>query len=206
MKTYTDYILIYDIIQFQIFPFKNRLILMMGIIFSYIYKDVKIWQRKNWIQINPEQLFVTFKPISMRSVKKVITVILLTVCCSMFSCKKETADSETILSLRIMNDVSNVPNNLLTGSISVVVSSNEAATDFDGYKATVDYGTIQIGQTTEYKRVSNRFKITVNGMSFAPNDGLGIGAQPTGKWTLKISSIQSSGGSTTYGWDLSASN
>ena len=124
----------------------------------------------------------------------------------MFSCKKETTSKETVLNLRIMNDVSNVPNNLLSGSISVVASSNEAASDFDGYKATTDYGTIQIGQTTEYKRVSNRFKITVNGMPFNPNGNFGISELPTGKWTLKISSIQSSGGSTTYGWDLSASN
>lgn len=142
----------------------------------------------------------------MRFPQKFIPLIVLIVSFFMFSCKKESSGTETILSLRIMNDVSIFPNNLLTGPISVVVSSDESATDFDGYKATVNYGTIQIGQTTEYKRVSNRFKITVNGMPFASNSGIGIGAQPTGKWTLKISSIQSSGSSNTYGWDLSASN
>lgn len=142
----------------------------------------------------------------MKVPQNFITVILLTVCCFVFSCKKDTTGRETVLNLRIMNDVSNAPNNLLTGSITVVVTSDESASDFDGYKGTADYGTIQVGQTTDYKRVSNRFKVTVNGMPFDPNGGLGISAQPTGKWTLKISSVQSSGGSTTYGWDLSASN
>jgi hypothetical protein len=127
---------------------------------------------------------------------------------SAISCKKDS-DSEPEeqspqLQLRIMNDVSSVSGNQLTGSITVVITSNEASPDFDGYKATVDFGTLNIGQTSEYKRVSNRFKIKVNNQDFASNDGLGIGANPSTKWILKIRSIQNSGGSNTYGYDLSA--
>lgn len=137
-----------------------------------------------------------------------IVSILIIILIGTISCKKDS-DSEPEaqspqLQLRIMNDVSSVSGNQLTGPITVVVTSNEAASDFDGYKATVDFGTLNIGQTSEYKRVSNRFKIKVNNQDFASNDGLGIGATPSTKWTLKISSIQNSGGSNTYGYDLSA--
>lgn len=144
------------------------------------------------------------KVITYRFIVPILMIFLL----SAISCKKDS-DSEPEeqspqLQLRIMNDVSSVSGNQLTGSITVVITSNEAASDFDGYKATVDFGTLNIGQTSEYKRVSNRFKIKVNNQDFASNDGLGIGATPSTKWTLKISSIQNSGGSNTYGYDLSA--
>jgi len=144
------------------------------------------------------------KVITYRFIVPILMIFLL----SAISCKKDS-DSEPEeqspqLQLRIMNDVSSVSGNQLTGSITVVITSNEASPDFDGYKATVDFGTLNIGQTSEYKRVSNRFKIKVNNQDFASNDGLGIGANPSTKWILKIRSIQNSGGSNTYGYDLSA--
>ncbi len=144
------------------------------------------------------------KVITFRFIVPILMIFLL----SAISCKKDS-DSEPEeqspqLQLRIMNDVSSVSGNQLTGSITVVITSSEASPDFDGYKATVDFGTLNIGQTSEYKRVSNRFKIKVNNQDFASNDGLGIGANPSTKWILKIRSIQNSGGSNTYGYDLSA--
>lgn len=144
------------------------------------------------------------KVITYRFIVPILMIFLL----SAISCKKDS-DSEPEeqspqLQLRIMNDVSSVSGNQLTGSITVVITSNEASPDFDGYKATVDFGTLNIGQTSEYKRVSNRFKIKVNNQDFASNDGLGIGANPSTKWILKIRSIQNIGGSNTYGYDLSA--
>ncbi|MCF8452441.1 MAG: hypothetical protein K9G42_04515 [Pedobacter sp.] len=138
-----------------------------------------------------------------------IVSILIIILIGTISCKKDS-DSEPEaqspqLQLRIMNDVNPAtPGNQLTGSITVIITSNEASPDFDGYKATVDFGTLNIGQTSEYKRVSNRFKIKVNNQDFASNDGLGIGANPSTKWILKIRSIQNNGGSNTYGYDLSA--
>jgi len=121
-------------------------------------------------------------------------------------CKKSSVDDETAtVYLRVMNDTdNNVPNNILSGPISVKALPNTSNTNFDGVERVADFGTIEVGETSAYKAVSNMFLIEVNGDSFG-EDGFGISAPPSTKWTMKIRSIQESeGGDYIYGWDLSA--
>lgn len=127
------------------------------------------------------------------------------------SCKKseetEKKDSKTELQLRIVNATGTTLTpgsapNLIDGPITVTIISDESASDFDGYKATVDFGKLNKGETSEYKRVSNRFLVKVNNETFG-DSRFGIATPPNNKWTLKIISKQNTGYSFTYGWDLS---
>lgn len=127
------------------------------------------------------------------------------------SCEKsketEKTESKSELQLRIVNDTGPISTpgaapNLIDGPITVTIISDESASDFDGYKATVDFGKLNKGQTSEYKRVSNRFLVKVNNETFG-DSRFGIATPPHNKWTLKIISKQNTGYSFTYGWDLS---
>src|SRR5690606_38856413 len=121
-------------------------------------------------------------------------------------CKKGSTDDDTAtVYLRVMNGTDNdIPDNVPSGPISVKALPDKSSTNFDGVERVADFGTIEAGKTSAYKAVSNMFLIEVNGDSFGEN-GFGISAPPSTKWTMKIRSIQESeGGDYIYGWDLSA--
>lgn len=123
-----------------------------------------------------------------------------------FACKKSDVDDEvTTLYLRVVNDIDiNIPNNMLSGSISVKALPNTSNINFDGVERVADFGTIEPGEASAYKAVSNMFLIEVNGDSFG-EDGFGISSPPSSRWALEIRSIQESeGGGYVYGWSLSA--
>lgn len=122
------------------------------------------------------------------------------------SCKKDNDDKEKeAVYIRITNDTDfDVPGNLLSGTIAVSVSPDESDPAYDGFKGITDFGTLAVGQSSDYKRVSNRFFIKVNGENFG-TDGFGIDVIPSDKWTIKIQGIQeTSPGSYWYVWDQQA--
>ncbi|PPL01011.1 hypothetical protein [Parapedobacter indicus] len=140
----------------------------------------------------------TIKPIVWYSM-----TFLATVFCA---CKKSSVDDDpVIMYLRIVNDTdSSIPNNMLTGPITVKALPNKASTNFDGEERVADFGTIAVGETTAYKAVSNMFLLEVNGAPFG-EDGFGVSSPPSTQWTLKIQGVQEwEGEDYVYAWDLAA--
>jgi len=132
-------------------------------------------------------------------------VFFAVMCLTFFSCKKkDPVEDSQVLYLRVVNetDYEGVEGNLLAGPISVKATANTSDINFEGEAYNADFGTIAVGETSEYKPVSGVFLLTVNGEPF--HDGFGISAPPSTKWTLKIRGIQELAGDFHYVWSLNA--
>jgi hypothetical protein len=135
-----------------------------------------------------------------------VFLILCLIIPAISSCKKDNDENEKeAVHVRIINDTDfDVPGNLLSGAITVSISPDESDPNYDGFKGDTDFGTLAVGQSSDYKRVSNRFLIKVNGENFGIG-GFGIDVIPSDKWTIKIQGVQeTSPGSYWYVWDQQA--
>lgn len=118
-----------------------------------------------------------------------ITAAALTI----FSCDSSTdsddSPNETGLFLRVKNNTDN--------TITVSIEPGDSINDDVGI--TANFGSVNVGQTTDYKKVNNQFKLFVNGAPFerAGEGDFGIDDQPSRYWTLTINSLNG-------GWELVA--
>ena len=113
-----------------------------------------------------------------------------------------SSDRDRALYLRIHNDTDadTTASNVIYGPIHVVVRPATDNPNSDGFHETVDFGTLAVGEVSEYRQVPNMFTVEVDGEVFGEED-FGISSPPSDRWILEIQTKYAyGGGDFGYGW------